>query len=46
MSQNAATRWLVDVGQRAYVDGARPEIEERVVRIEARLEDWKTSRGK
>jgi hypothetical protein len=40
MSQNAAARWLIDVGIRAYVDGQRPEIEAVEVRREPKLRDW------
>jgi hypothetical protein len=40
MSQNAAARWLIDVGLPAYVDGQRPEIEAVEVRMEPRLMDW------
>jgi hypothetical protein len=40
MSQNAAARWLIDVGLRAYVNGQRPEIEAVEVRMEPKLQDW------
>jgi len=40
MSQNAAARWLIDVGLRAYVNSQRPEIEVVEVRMEPKLQDW------
>jgi hypothetical protein len=40
MSQNAAARWLVDVGLRAYVNGQRPEIEAVEVQMGPKLQDW------
>jgi hypothetical protein len=40
MSQNAAARWLLDVGLLAYVNGARPEVEEKPIRVEPKLEQW------
>jgi hypothetical protein len=40
LSQNAAARWLIDVGLRAYVDGERPEIVTVEVRMEPKLENW------
>jgi hypothetical protein len=40
LSQNAAARWLIDVGLRAYVDGKRPEVQVIEVRLEPRLENW------
>lgn len=42
LSQNAAARWLFDVGLQAYVDGERPEIETVEIRLEPRLVDWST----
>jgi len=40
LSQNAAARWLIDVGLKAYVDGERPEIEAVEVRHQPKLRDW------
>ena len=42
LSQNAAARWLIDVGLRAYVDGKRPEVQVIEIRLEPRLENWST----
>jgi hypothetical protein len=40
LSQNAAARWLVDVGLEAYTNGERPDIEVVEVRAQPRLKDW------
>ena len=40
LSQNAAARWLVDVGLEAYMSGERPDIEVVEVRAQPRLKDW------
>jgi hypothetical protein len=40
LSKNAAARWLMDEGLKAYVDGVRPEIVEKTVRADVRLKEW------
>lgn len=40
LSQNAAARWLIDVGLEAYMNGERPDIEVVEVRAQPRLKDW------
>lgn len=44
MSGLSFVRWLIDLALAEYENGARPEVETRVVRGEARMQHW-TSQG-
>lgn len=40
ISETGIARWLIDVGLTAWDNGLRPEVEEKAVRLEPRLEHW------